>query len=146
VSTLEDGFYAIADPGDRDVMTYWRARQGDLKPWPRKARYGPITRYRKADLPADPGQRPAFLRKVAAEQAEFWDQVADAIQADPDRARARFAEFAVRCWRCGRKLTDPESKVLGVGPDCRAWLPKESLARVGPGHVGRAHAAAGGGK
>ena len=40
---------------------------------------------------------------------------------DPSRFHARGIEFQVegRCIKCNRKLTDPESIRLGIGPVCR---------------------------
>lgn len=35
-------------------------------------------------------------------------------------ARIRFAQELGRCWKCGRHLTDDESRRLGIGPVCRA--------------------------
>ena len=41
---------------------------------------------------------------------------------DPDRYRQLWGTYTGRCGWCGRKLTDPESRLLGVGPDCRDGL------------------------
>ena len=40
---LPDGHYAVLDPDDPTVMTYWRKRRSRFAPWPPKARYGPPT-------------------------------------------------------------------------------------------------------
>ena len=44
--------------------------------------------------------------------------VLSAISADIDSARRDFAVETVRCWRCGRRLTDEASRLAGIGPDC----------------------------
>jgi hypothetical protein len=36
-----------------------------------------------------------------------------------DTYRATFGHLTGRCGHCGRPLTDPTSKLLGIGPDCR---------------------------
>ncbi len=41
-----------------------------------------------------------------------------AIAADPEAAAMRFAKETVRCFSCGRRLTDAESRARGQGPDC----------------------------
>lgn len=41
-----------------------------------------------------------------------------------------FAE-AVRCTRCGRSLSDPESVKVGVGPDCRQRIEQVTAAVEG---------------
>lgn len=35
-----------------------------------------------------------------------------------DELRARYGRFFGKCGACGRTLSDPESKLLGLGPDC----------------------------
>jgi hypothetical protein len=76
------------------------------------------------------GRRLAYLKRVAA-----------AIAADVPAAGRRFAELHTRCCVCGRTLRDATSKTYGIGPDCRAGIPAEVLARYLTPQVGRAHAA-----
>lgn len=46
-----------------------------------------------------------------------------------ERQRPLHAKFvATRCRRCGRTLTDPESLLLGLGPECRRMAPDELQA------------------
>ena len=42
------------------------------------------------------------------------------IEKDPAGAAFLFAAESERCFVCGRRLTDPESMALGIGPDCAA--------------------------
>lgn len=44
------------------------------------------------------------------------------ITADPEAAMARYGQEIGRCGRCGRTLTNDESRALGIGPECRAKL------------------------
>ena len=37
-----------------------------------------------------------------------------------DTFRALFGRLTGRCGCCGKALTDPKSKLIGIGPDCRA--------------------------
>jgi Family of unknown function (DUF6011) len=36
-----------------------------------------------------------------------------------DTYRANYGRFTGKCGCCGRRLTDPESKLRGIGPECR---------------------------
>ena len=42
--------------------------------------------------------------------------------AGADEAGKTYADEIGRCWRCGRHLTDEESRAAGIGPDCRSRL------------------------
>ncbi len=42
---------------------------------------------------------------------------------DPDWSRAEYGRFASKCGWCGRTLTDPASKLRGIGPECSKGLP-----------------------
>jgi hypothetical protein len=44
------------------------------------------------------------------------------IEVDPQAAAVRFGKEIGRCYACGRTLTDPVSRELGLGPDCRNKL------------------------
>lgn len=41
------------------------------------------------------------------------------IALDPQAARELFARETTHCYACGRRLTDAESRRLGIGPECR---------------------------
>jgi Family of unknown function (DUF6011) len=41
--------------------------------------------------------------------------------ADGDTYRAKFGQLTGKCGCCGMRLTDPRSKLIGVGPDCRGY-------------------------
>jgi hypothetical protein len=102
-------YFAVPDPDDPNRMTYWfRTDGGWIRPWPKGAEYGPLP-----------------------EPVESWNdwqrRVWAAIEADPDGAAARFAKAVVRCGVCGRLLTDPLSRELGRGPDCRDGIPEERM-------------------
>lgn len=43
-----------------------------------------------------------------------------AISEDWEAAGARYGKEIGRCYRCNRTLTDPTSRALGIGPDCRS--------------------------
>jgi hypothetical protein len=42
----------------------------------------------------------------------------DDILRDPERAQAEFGKLTGRRGCCGRTLTDPDSKMRGIGPEC----------------------------
>lgn len=136
--TIEDGYYAIPDPHDPSIVSYWRQGPRGLKPWPTKARYGPVFYMR--DRPKDRTQLASYLADVRAVLARYPIAVREAIVADPEAARARFAELSSHCCICGRSLTDPASKTYGIGPECRQGVPDVVLARLAE-RMGRAHAA-----
>lgn len=50
---------------------------------------------------------------------EFWrrSDIADILY-DPERCRVLFGQVTGRCGCCGRTLTDPNSKMRGIGPEC----------------------------
>jgi hypothetical protein len=37
---------------------------------------------------------------------------------DPSRYQAEFGRLTGKCGCCGRRLTDPDSKMRGIGPEC----------------------------
>lgn len=130
-------YFAVPDPDTGD-MTYWyRDRRGVVQPWPPKVRgYGPTF----PDFSALPrGERDERVRDFILGTMRPWRQsIEETLDAEPDTAAARFAAFQSRCCICGKDLTDAESKVLGIGPDCRRGVPShvlESLAR----EMGRIH-------
>lgn len=44
------------------------------------------------------------------------------VAAEPTEAMARYGRELGHCGRCGRTLTDDESRAFGIGPDCRAMM------------------------
>jgi hypothetical protein len=144
MATLPDGYYAVLDPADPSVMTYWRAKSGRVKAWPTNARYGPVFLKRDTPSKSDREAYIAYAKKCTAALRLWGDQLAVELEADPDMARARFAALTTRCCDCGRALTDAASKVAGIGPECRSGVPDGALAALADG-VARAHAAALGG-
>ena len=146
---LPEGHYAIPDPHDPGVITYWRRKnikgkravRPSFGPWPLKARNGPVLYTR--DVPRDlRGQaRAEWVRDWYATVRHPYDTaVAEAIAADTVKAGQRFAGLTSRCCSCGRALTDDHSKVYGIGPECRAGLTAEALALYFTPRLGRAHA------
>jgi hypothetical protein len=114
MSELLDGYYAVPDPDDPAVVTCWRwsARRG-LRQWSGGARYGTPTRPSRAVPP-----RPHTIA-VKLAFCDWFGEVLNAVQADPDGARTRFGKLTGCCYVCSKKLTDARSVVLGIGPDCR---------------------------
>jgi hypothetical protein len=51
---------------------------------------------------------------------EAVDQIMTDI-GDGDTYRAKFGQLTGRCGCCGKGLTDPKSKLIGIGPDCRGY-------------------------
>lgn len=117
-----DGYYAAPDPNDQGIITCWRRRStrksASFGPWKRGASYihGP----KRADIPQDPAERIAFIKAHLAANEEWCQRVYAVIAADLDAARLLFASFTGSCSSCGRALTDPTSKLLGIGPECRS--------------------------
>jgi hypothetical protein len=88
---LPDGTYGVPDPDHPHVMTLWWVHKGKLKTWPKGVRYAPFPPKTPADLiRAERGEwRTAWYDSV------YWvwkHAVIDAIAADLDTARERFAE------------------------------------------------------
>lgn len=141
---LPEGYYAVIDPVDSGLVTYWRVRGDDVTAWPSKARYGP--RLVRSDVPeglSGPDRQAWVWGWAETVYHPYHAEVRARIASDPTGAGARFASLMTRCCNCGRPLTDAESKVYGIGPECRRGLPAEWLDAMAHA-VGRAHAAAGG--
>lgn len=45
-------------------------------------------------------------------------EVLDAIAADPEAAQRLYGQKVEKCARCGRTLTDTDSRARGIGPEC----------------------------
>ena len=95
----EPGCYAVEWNGD---LKFYRVKEGEGDNAGRIF----LNRFRTDYL-----DRPA-----ARERAE----AVALILADPLAASLTFAREQVRCYRCGRRLTDKESRARGLGPDCAA--------------------------
>ncbi|MEO3976333.1 DUF6011 domain-containing protein [Streptomyces sp. CAU 1734] len=137
---VPDGYFAILDPADPAVMTYWRVTAGRVTPWPRKAWWGPA-RPLKRDAPAGMEERIAWMRSWQTAYRAWAATVHQLLAADPGPARRRFAELTTRCCDCGRVLHDETSKTLGIGPDCRDGISPAALAALFAPAVSAAHAA-----
>lgn len=133
-------YYAVQDPDNPEQMTYWYTGKRDLEAWPPKARYGPVIRITLEEAPEDDAERLAWCERVYAPARHYRFAIEAAIQANPVAAGQRFAQFASRCCVCGRTLTDNLSKCYGIGPECRAGIDTEVLARYYTPAVARAHA------
>ncbi|MFJ2206011.1 DUF6011 domain-containing protein [Streptomyces microflavus] len=142
MTPIPEGYYAIPDPDDATTMTYWRRaitpKVSDLKPWPAKAWNGPPIP-RRADVPTDRHERDRFAAAWMESRRVYMAKVITAVLAELDDARRRFSTFTIRCWSCGRTLRDETSKAYGIGPECRAGMDPEALARFCTPAVGRAH-------
>lgn len=135
-------YYAVPDPIDAAQITYWRRdKRGFIGPWPASAKYGPLL-YKSAIPRGLKDGRSEWIRDWYRENLHPWrEAIFKAIATDPDGCRARFAVFAVRCCHCSRALTDPKSKTVGIGPECRSGLSAEVIGCLAV-LVGRIHAEA----
>jgi hypothetical protein len=67
----------------------------------------------------DDGRIFVFTSKRAA-GGSFYEKLANMLMHPEQFERKGVTyQFAVRCRRCNRALTDPESIQLGIGPSCR---------------------------
>jgi hypothetical protein len=146
MTAIPDGYYAVPDPLDPAVMTYWRQRATmpsgrpavrAFNPWPDKARYGPVL-YRR-DVPTETSRRREVLEAHWERVRDYHRRVRESIEADPAAAGRRFAEWCIRCCCCGRALTEEQSKVLGIGPECRRGSDPGALAELRVPKGGRLH-------
>lgn len=88
-----------------------------LDPWPRQS-------YRTST------QREAAEAAIYGRECACVDGLDCTLEHDYDSARARFSAFTTRCSSCRRLLTDPFSKTVGIGPDCRREMPALYLAHL----------------
>jgi hypothetical protein len=103
----EPGYYAVPVEG---VLKFFTVREGTGR-WEGR-RF--LNRYRSDYL-----DRPGAAERKAAVAA---------ILADPHDAALTFARETVRCFTCGRRLTDAVSRAAGQGPDCRGRTASGTLA------------------
>lgn len=144
---LPEGFYAVPDPCNQGEMSYWRRKDKgkhkwpSFEPWPLKAHYGPRllkSDPRLKDLKGE--ERRQFVWSwYEGVKGAYIESVVSAIAGDPAAAGKRFAELQMRCCMCGKRLTTDESKVVGIGPECRRGFSKEFIDSYFPPQVGKAH-------
>ena len=63
-------------------------------------------------------------REAAGNHQEYIRHVVDKILIDiekDDTYRATYGKITGKCGWCGKTLTDPKSKLIGIGPDCRGY-------------------------
>jgi len=133
-------YFAVPDPDDATRMTYWRETARNTSAWPNAAKYGPVLW--KRDMPAglSPSARQDYVARWYLEVRNPWlTKIRESLDTTRDEATARFAALQLRCGFCGKALTDPKSKTIGIGPDCRDGFP-DSLIATFVEAVGRAHA------
>lgn len=100
VLDIAPGYYALTDPYDAGLVLLIRIGSDHrVKVTP----YGTNT-------PGVPRRR----------GLDWLQVVVDAILGDVAGTRGLFVEISGKCYICGRRLTDPASKMRGVGPDCWA--------------------------
>lgn len=96
----DKGYYALRTPGSADEIHYYRVT--------RNTKSGYVKVQEQASDTLWPVDYKRALKVVAA------------IQEDAEAARNLYADTLERCYRCGRTLTDEESRALRIGPDCRS--------------------------
>lgn len=74
-----------------------------------------ITRERFTDYLDQVGSDPVDVRQL--DQTDIW-----IILDEPAYFQAEFGKLTGRCGCCGRGLTDPDSKMRGLGPECAKGL------------------------
>lgn len=146
-TVIPNGYYAVHNPADPTAVTYWRMSAKGLNPWPARAKYGPVLM--RADVPRElykPARRPdlaAWVKDWYRTNRSAWEaSIRALIEADLAGCARRFAEFTIRCCNCGRALTDENSKVLGLGSECRRGIEPGTLAALITPLIGQAHAGA----
>lgn len=94
-SAITDGNYAIRADG---VVKFYRVStsKGGYKNVQVRASDALYMQYGKAGI--------AILHRI--------------VEAGLEESRMLFATELERCWRCGKTLTDEESRARGMGPDC----------------------------
>ncbi|BFP50141.1 hypothetical protein KCMC57_65090 (plasmid) [Kitasatospora sp. CMC57] len=109
---VPDGYFAVTDPDQSEVVTFWRVG---------------LPKGLKAGDVADRVYVRAFQGWLAEYRAPWVARVYAVLLADPEGTGRTFATCAVRCRGCGKALTDPVSKSVGYGPECRRGHNLEEL-------------------
>lgn len=118
------GFFAIPDPSNPDVMTFWRRDRADNKsrkgsyitPWPSRKSYGPTV---PPELEANP-------LTWAVTVCWPWNKaLRSALVSDMDGCAARFSILTGHCCSCGEP-----SDIQGICTKCRARVPAEAIHRI----------------
>ena len=142
----QDAFAAGAPVVAEGAVPYaWRPGAEPISPWERlkgeleSERFCAEHDFRKEDSAEPPCrcvrwcQSPIYGHnrdghwQAVPNQREAWINCAAAVILHDikggDSFRALYGQLTGRCGRCGRLLTDPVSKVAGIGPECvkRAW-------------------------
>lgn len=117
---IPDGYYAVPDPDNADVLTLWRVVNDNVKASPPKAKWGPALFTRDVPKGLSKPDRDEWVRDWFRCVRYPWDEaIRAAIAADPETAGALYAKTSIRCRNCNTPLTDESSKAAGRGPDCR---------------------------
>lgn len=98
------GYYALDVVGDNRAIKFFRVERPTKGQWAGKT----FIKEQAGDsfFPIEPRQRGyTYLTQIAA---------------DPEAAGRLYAKALDKCTRCGRTLTDPESRERSMGPDCFA--------------------------
>jgi hypothetical protein len=108
----------------REIIELLKAAKKSTKAW-----HGLISGYYAVPDPSDPST--TLFRKVDTKgrvwiisgpnhlPADRTDQAIPLIQVDPKFAAAHYGQVIGRCGRCHTRLTDKESRDIGLGPVCR---------------------------
>lgn len=122
--TRSISFFALPDPADPSVMTFWRRERrgrgrdggGYLNAWPGRVTYGPV-------IPPDQEANPLNWATLVTWP---WIERRDAaLAADPAGCAARFTVLTGRCCACG-KPTDTE----GICTKCQPKVPAETVRLI----------------
>jgi len=102
-SGVESGYYAVIEDG---VLHFFKVDS------PTEGKWAGYT----------------FIRIQASNETypiknkERREKILDLIKADPREAMERYGQELGICGRCGRTLTDEESRARGIGPICAGLL------------------------
>lgn len=98
---------------DKFVAEHTTRREGDTSPACRCPECtGPDGAWIRQHWKPVPDQANAYANEVAS-------ALIYSIEKEDDAFRKLYGLLTGRCGRCGRLLTDRESRRLGIGPDCR---------------------------
>lgn len=104
-----------SQPDLPDVPAGWYALEGD----------DGTLRFYKVDRPSEgrwAGR--TFVRQIAGPneypvRGAAATEVLGTVAKDPEAAAQRYGQEIGKCGRCGRRLTNDESRAFGIGPECR---------------------------